>query len=124
MAAKRADLGAPIDGFFKKQPRALKPIVVELRKIIEAAIPDAVSSIKWGMPHFQVGGKMTVAISAHKAHVNLIVAGPPDAFEDPDHRLEGEGKIGRHLKVRSLAELPRQQVRDWVKTAAKIARGG
>ena len=46
-------------------------------------------------------GTMTVALSAHKAHVNLILSGSADAFDDPDGRLEGEGKTGRHLKVRS-----------------------
>jgi hypothetical protein len=123
LVATRADLGAPIDGFFAKQPPPLREILVELRKIIESAVPDAESSIKWGNPFFTLNGKMTVAMSAHKAHVNLILAGPPTAFADPNRRLIGEGKTGRHLKLTSIDELPRNEVRGWVKTAAKIARG-
>ena len=118
----RADLGAPIDGFFKKQPPPLRAVLVELRKIVESTVPDAESSIKWGNPFFTLNGKMMVALSAHKSHVNLILAGPPNAFADPHHRLTGEGKTGRHLKLSSLVELPRNEVRGWVKTAAKIAR--
>ena len=118
----RADLGAPIDGFFKKQPPPLRAVLVELRKIVESTVPDAESSIKWGNPFFTLNGKMMVALSAHKSHVNLILAGPPNAFADPHHRLTGEGKTGRHLKLTSLVELPRNEVRGWVKTAAKIAR--
>jgi len=122
MPGKRADLGQPIDSFFAKQSPQLRAVLVELRKIIEAVVPDAESSIKWGNPFFTLNGKMMVALSSHKAHVNLILAGPPNAFADPHGRLTGEGKTGRHLKLTSLAELPRDEVRGWVKTAAKIAR--
>ncbi|HEY5946725.1 MAG TPA: DUF1801 domain-containing protein [Kofleriaceae bacterium] len=122
MAAKRADLGQPVEGFFAKQQAALRPVLMELRKIIESTVPDAESSIKWGNPFFTLDGKMMVALSAHKSHVNLILAGPPNAFADPHGRLTGAGKTGRHLKLTSLDELPRGEVRGWVKTAAKIAR--
>jgi hypothetical protein len=121
-AAKRADLGAPIDGFFSKHKGPLRAVLVELRKIIESTVPDAESSIKWGNPFYTLNGKMMIAMSAHKAHVNLILAGPPNAFADPHKRLTGEGKTGRHLKLTSLDELPRDEVRGWVKTAAKLAR--
>ena len=120
----RADFGKPIDGFFAKQPPPLRAIATELRTIIEATVPTAASSIKWGMPFFSVDGKMVCAIGAHKAHVNLILAGPPNAFADPKGRLTGEAKGGRHLKLTSVAELPRKEVQGWVRTAAKLARGG
>src|SRR5258705_14017063 len=89
MAAQRADLGAPVDGFFKRQPAPLRAVLVELRKIIESEVPDAESSIKWGNPFFTLNGKMMVPLSAHKSHVNLILAGPPTAFADPHNRLTG-----------------------------------
>ena len=122
MVAQRGDLGAPIDSFFQRHASPLREILDELRQIIESEVPDAQSSIKWGNPFFTVDGKMTVAISAHKAHVNLILAGPPNAFADPKRRLSGDGKTGRHLKLTSIDELPRNEVRGWVRTAAKIAR--
>lgn len=121
--AARADLGAPIAGFFAKQPAHLRPVVEELRAIIEKAAPDAEAAIKWGMPMYTIGGVMTCAIGAHNAHVNLILAGPPGTFDDPEGRLTGEGKTGRHLKLASLADLPRAAVRAWVVKAATVARG-
>jgi hypothetical protein len=120
--AARADLGAPIDGFFAKQPAPLRPVLEELRKMVEEAAPEAESSIKWGMPFFTLGGEMMCALGGHKSHVNLILSGPPDAFDDPEGRLEGAAKTGRHLKLRSLADLPRPAVRRWLRTAAEIAR--
>lgn len=122
LVKRRADYGQAIDGFFKKQPAELRPVLVELRKLVESTIPDAASSIKWGMPVYTVGGEMVCALGAHKAHVNLILAGPPDAFRDPRGRLTGAAKGGRHLKLTSVKELPRAEVRGWLKTAADLAR--
>jgi len=120
--APRADLGAPIDGFFDKQPPHLRAILVELRGMVEKAAPEASSSLKWGMPFFTVGDNTMCAIAGFKSHVNLILSGPPDAYADPDGLLEGTGKTGRHLKLRSLDELPRAAVTGWLRTAAKLAR--
>jgi hypothetical protein len=121
MFGKRADLGAPIDGFFAKQPPALRPVTLALRALIEEVAPDATASIKWGMPFFSIGTGMMCAIGAHKAHVNLILSGPPDAFDDPEQRLEGEGKTGKHLKVTTVDELPRDAIRGWLRTARELA---
>jgi hypothetical protein len=103
--APRADYG-----FFAKQPAHLRAILDELRKLVDEAAPDADSSLKWGMPFYTVGGTMMCGLGAHKSHVNLILSGPPGAFADPEGRLSGEGKMGRHLKLTTLDELPRKAV--------------
>lgn len=123
-AATRADFGKSIDSFFKKQREPYRTILVELRELIEAAAPDVESSIKWGMPHFAIGGKPYAALGAHKAHVNLILWGPSNAYKDPSGRLSGaSSKLGRHLKIASLAELePRNEIRGWLDTCAHLAR--
>ena len=122
---RRADLGAPIDAFFER-PRAgeLNRVLAELRKLVDSVVPDAESSIKWGMPFYQVNGNMMAGLSAHAAHVNLILSGSPGTFDDPEGRLEGEGKTGQHLKLRKVADIPKAQVRGWLKTAASRARKG
>ena len=120
--APRKDYGAPVDGFFAKQPPALKPILDELRRLVETAAPTATASLKWGMPFYQLDGQTMCALAGFKAHVNLILSGPPEAFADPDGRLDGDGETGRHLKLRSLDDLPRAAVQRWLKIAAKLAR--
>jgi hypothetical protein len=119
---QRADYGAAIDGFFRKQPPHLRPILETLRDLVEAAAPDAESSIKWGMPFYTVNGAMMCALGSHRSHVNLILSGPPGTYADPGGLLTGEGKTGKHLRLTSLAELPRAAVRGWLKTAAAVAR--
>ncbi len=122
--ATRADLGKPIDGFFKRQAAALQPIARALRALIESAAPEARSSIKWGMPFFMIGDSMVCAIGAHKAHVNLILSGPPGTFSDPDGLLSGDGKTGRHLKLTATDTIPTAAVRGWLRTAVARARQG
>jgi hypothetical protein len=122
MPPRRADFGKPIDGFFAKQPPQLRSILEALRKLVEEVAPDAVASIKWGMPFYTVGGTMMCALGGHRSHVNLILAGPPGTFDDPERRLQGEGKTGRRLTLHSIDELPRDSVRRWVKSALRVAR--
>lgn len=122
MTTRRADFGAPIDGFFARQPPHLAAILVELRKLVEAAAPEATATLKWGMPVYELGGVMMCALGGHKAHVNLILSGDAGAYADPERRLTGESSNGRHLRLETLDELPRAAVRGWLKTAAQLAR--
>jgi hypothetical protein len=118
----RPDLGKPVDGFFAKQPPHLRAILDELRKLVDEAAPEATSSLKWGMPFYSMGDQTLCALAGFKAHVNLILPGPPGTYADPVGMLEGDGKTGRHLKLRSLDELPRTAVRGWLRKAAELAR--
>ncbi|MET0386177.1 MAG: DUF1801 domain-containing protein [Polyangiales bacterium] len=120
--APRADYGGPVDAFYAKQPLALQPLLLALRKLVEQAAPDATSSLKWGMPFYEIDGELVCAIGGHKAHVNLILPGPPGTYADPDDQLIGDGKTGRRLQLRSLDELPIASVRDWLRTAVARVR--
>lgn len=119
----RADFGAPVDAFFARQAGPLRAVVDLLRGLVEKAVPEATSSLKWGMPVYALAGGTVCAINAHKAHVNLILSGSAETFDDPDGRLEGEGKTGRRLVVRALGDIPRAKVTAWVKAAAAARRG-
>jgi hypothetical protein len=118
----RGDFGAPIAGFFTKQPKPLRPLLEELRDLVHEVVPDAESSIKWGMPFFTIDGTMMCALAGHKSHVNLILSGPPGTYADPDNRLIGAAKTGRHLKLTATDKVPREAVRGWLATAAALAR--
>jgi hypothetical protein len=120
--AARADYGAPIDGFLARQPPHLRAILEALRGLICEVAPDAEASLKWGMPWFTVWDRMVCALGGHRSHVNLILMGPPQAFRDPEGRLLGEGKGGRRLMLTSLDDLPRASARQWLRTAARLAR--
>ena len=119
--AARVDFGKPIDGFIKKQPPDLRAILIELRRLVEATVPTATASLKWGMPCYTLSGRMMCMLGGHRSHVNLVLVGPPDGFPDPEGRLMGSGDGGRHLRLESLDDLPRASVRRWLKAAARHA---
>ena len=106
-----------------KDKAKVRQILDALRAMVEEAAPKATATLKWGMPFYELGGETLCAIAGFKAHVNLILPGPPGTYADPDGLLEGDGKTGRHLKLTRLAELPRKTVASWLATAAKLARG-
>jgi hypothetical protein len=58
----------------------------------------------------------------HAVLHHLILVGPPARFPDPHGRLEGKGKGGRHLKLRSIDELPKESVRKWLRIAIKESK--
>ena len=115
----RADLGANIDGFFEKHAGAQRETLDALRALIEAAIPTAEASLKWGMPMWTIDGEIVCGLRAAKKHVGLILSGPTERFVDPDGLLEGEGKTGRQFKVTDAAGIPKKQVTAWLKAAAR-----
>jgi hypothetical protein len=119
----RKDLGAPVDGFFTRQPPQLRAILDPLRAMIGEAAPEATATIKWGMPFYSVGANTLCALAAFKAHINLILPGPPGTYADPDGLLAGDGKTGKHLKLRPTDTLPRTAIGSWLQTAAARARG-
>jgi len=119
----RKDLGAPVDGFFNRQPPQLRASLDPLRAMIGEAAPEARATIKWGMPFYSVGANTLCALAAFKAHINLILPGPPGTYADPDGLLEGDGKTGKHLKLRPTDAFPRAAIRGWLRTATARARG-
>ncbi len=54
-------------------------ILSEIRKIIRSAAPEAVETIRYGMPTFQLGGETLIHVGAFKRHVGIY---PP--VRDPE----------------------------------------
>jgi hypothetical protein len=120
--AARADYGAPVDGWFEKQPEPHKTILAMLRELVQEAAPDTKGSLKWGQPFYEVGGGMMCALTSHKAHVNLVLTGPDSIFDDPKGLLDGASKLGSHIKLRKVEDVPKPEIRRWLKAAAAHAR--
>ncbi len=88
-----------VDAYVADAKPFARPILTELRDRIHAALPEVEEGIKWGMPHFMIGGKNVAGISAYKAHCAIYI--------------HGEGETGRGVdsfgKLKSLDDLPSDQ---------------
>jgi hypothetical protein len=115
MAAKRKDLGAPVDSYFRQQPPEKRALLEKLRALVAKAVPDADASIKWGVPFYQRNGKNVCALAAFKEHVGINFFASPAVLADPGKRLEGAGKGMRMLKVRRPEDIDGASILRWLK---------
>jgi hypothetical protein len=115
MAAKRKDLGAPVDSYFAQQPPEKRVLLEKLRALVAKGVPGADASIKWGVPFYQKNGKNVCAIAAFKEHVGINFFASPKVLVDPEKKLEGGGKSMRMLKVRRPDDIDSASILRWLK---------
>ena len=112
-----------VDAYIAKAAAFAQPILTHLRGVVHRVLPDADEGIKWGMPHFMLGGKNVCGMSAFKAHCAFVVHGEGRVGDDAG---VGEGKgMGAYGKIASLAELPPDaEIERAVLAAADRVRSG
>ena len=116
--AVKGGSGPSVDGYFAQQPADKRALLEKLRALVAKAVPDATSSIKWGVPFYQRSGKDVCALAAFKDHVAINFFATPSALADPSKKLEGGGKSSRMLKVRSASDIDAASIQRWLKAAA------
>ncbi|RXZ66286.1 YdeI/OmpD-associated family protein [Pelagerythrobacter rhizovicinus] len=85
-----------VDAYIDKAEPFAQPILRHVRALVHSALPEAEEAIKWGMPHFTVGGKNVVGMAAFRAHAAVMIHGEDDS-------AEGMGTLG---KIGALGDLP------------------
>ena len=66
---------ATIDEYLADVPVDKRASLERLRRQIQAAAPDAVEVISYGLPTFKFGGRWLVAFGAWKRHCSFYVGG-------------------------------------------------
>ena len=121
MAAKRDDFGASTDSYFAQQAPEKRALLEDLRALVMKGVPDAQSSLKWGVPFYQRNGKSICSLAAFKEHVGINFFAPPTVLVDPKKKLEGGGKTMRMLKVRSPEDIDSASIQRWLKATVTAA---
>ena len=101
-----------IDEYIAKAAPFAQDILTHVRALVHRALPEAEEGIKWGMPHFMVGGKNVVGLAAFKAHAAVVIY--------HEERGESMGSLG---KLTSLADLPSDEELIGRFQAGNLARG-
>ncbi len=86
-----------IDAYIANAAPFARPILSHLRALVHRTLPGVGETIKWGMPHFTLGGKNVCGMAAFKAHCALTIHG--------EGRGGTEG-MGQHGKLTSLDDMP------------------
>lgn len=107
-----------IDEWVHRQVPGLQPIVKSLDESIRAAIPDLQFAVKWKRPYYglpELG--WVIEIAAYDVSVNVVFLGGAD-FDIPPP-LGTTGRT-RYVKLTSLDDVERPELRHWIEEAARI----
>lgn len=89
-------------------------ILQTLRDIIHKHVPLVQEDFKWSRPIFKAQ-KNFAYIQANAKHVNLGFYEGFEKLPDPTGKLEGTGKMMRHIKIRSSTEIDAKELGEWLK---------
>ena len=110
-----------IDAYIAKAADFAKPILSHIRKLVHAACPDVVETMKWSMPHFDQKG-VICGMAAFKQHCALGFWKGELIFGSAAAENEAMGHFGR---ITSLADLPKDKVLlGYIKKAAELNEAG
>jgi uncharacterized protein YdhG (YjbR/CyaY superfamily) len=84
-----------IDEYIARFPAHTQEVLQELRELIRASVPNAIETVSYAMPTFDLNGKHLVFFAGYERHVGLYPA-PVDheAFkEDLKPYRKGKGSV-------------------------------
>ncbi|MFQ5873009.1 MAG: DUF1801 domain-containing protein [Dehalococcoidia bacterium] len=114
MAAKKT-----VDAWMANLTPRLREIAQELRALILATDPQLSEVIKWGNPCYEKKGRVCYLATVSDKYVNLGFWTGAD-LTDPQGLIEGTGAKMRHVKVRSMDDIPRDQFASWIREAIAL----
>ena len=110
-----------VDDFLASYPTEVRDIAVKLRALVREVLPNALEivdvpakMIAYGTENTYKG--MICVISPFAKHVNLGFA-RGTSVPDPAGLLEGTGKRARHVKLKSVEDVERPEIRALLEAA-------
>ena len=94
--------------------------MASLRRIVDAAAPDASSTIKWAQPVWESDGPFAY-VKAFERSVNIGFWRGAE-LDDPTGILEGEGERMKHLTLREGDAIPADELSALVRQAIALNR--
>lgn len=102
-----------VEAFLSTREPEIAEVARHLSELILTLLPEATVSSDDDNLGFGVGTGykgLIFTVAPHAAHVTLGVARGA-SLPDPDGLLEGTGKVHRHVKLRSVADVDRPELR-------------
>jgi Domain of unknown function (DU1801) len=120
-----------VDRFFAESDPSVADVARAARRLVLDVLPDALETLDRAdrIVGYATGPRpikdLWAGIAPHRRHVNLQLANGA-LVEDPDGLVEGTGKRVRHVKLRSIDDVERPELRRLleVSLAAHRASGG
>lgn len=106
-----------IKAYIENLPTDQRRIVQTLRQIVKEALPKVQEEFKWGMPWYSP----VCYIMRSKNHVSLGFAYGA-LVQDKKLRVEGTGKVMRHIKIKGFDEIEPPHLVRLLRAAEKVSK--
>lgn len=107
-----------VDSWVSEHDPSIRRICHALRDLILATEPEMRESIKWSNPVYEKRGRVAY-LSATDSYVTLGFFNGA-ALTDSEGKIEGTGKMMRHLKVRALQDIDEAALKSWIREAVAL----
>ncbi len=97
-----------------------RAIVSRLRALMKKHAPEAKEGISYGILAWKMP-RMVAVVNATRHHITFAFSGGAD-FEDKYGLLQGVGKVSRHVKLTSIADVNATALRYYIKQAVAFER--
>lgn len=102
-----------VDAYIAKARPFAQPILTHLRELVHVHAPGVEETLKWGVPHFTLGGQNLAGMAAFKEHATFGFWRDEEVTGSP----RDTGAMGSMGRLASIADLP-----DEAAMAAMIAK--
>jgi hypothetical protein len=110
---------SPVDDFVQARvPPDLQPIVTSLRALMRQCAPQAQEIITYGIPAYRVR-RVVAVINPTKKDITFSFSRGAE-FVDRHGLLKGVGKLSKHVKLKSLSDLDRPALSDYIRQALAL----
>jgi hypothetical protein len=126
-----------VDAYIAKAAAFAQPLLLEMRKRVHQACPDASETIKWNVPFYELDGKLVASMAAFKAHTKfgvwqdmkphmVDVATPAELPSAPDwsRRLKAAAEHAKNAGGKTMTKKasPKKAVRKKAASKKPIAK--
>ncbi len=110
-----------VDAYIAARQPFAQPILTHLRELVHRHAPGAEETLKWGVPHFTLGGQNLAGMAAFKGHATFGFWRDEEVTGSP----RDTGAMGSMGRLATLADLPSDKVMAGyiAKAAALCAEG-
>lgn len=112
-----------VDQYIAKLPENIQEITETLREIILNTATALKEEYKWSMPNYSYYG-LVCYLQASKNHVNLGFQKGNQLEEIDRHQLlQGTGKAMRHIRVKKMEDVKREEFTRLIQGAMEMNEG-
>lgn len=108
-------MSAEVDAYIAAAPKAAQPLLRQLRAAIKAEAPNATERLSYGMPYYDLDGRL-VYFALHAKHIGLYPVGHADRATELEKYLTGKGTLqlplDQPLPIAAIRRLVKRRVKE------------